>query len=325
MQNSPIVSVIVAVYNSEKTLARLLDSLCGQTFQDYEVLMIDDGSTDSSGLICDRYAAKDKRFKAFHKHNEGIGSTRQFGIDHASGVYTIHADSDDWVEPDYLQLFHERALETGADMIISDYYRDRNGRSSYRKQTITATDRDGLVRDMFYNLHGSPCNKLVRRSFYVERGIRYIEGMNYGEDKLFNLQLALSGITVAHLAKASYHYDVSVNPKSATHGFSLTKIQQREDYVMALREILPDSFQTGIDDRNLDVVYMSLMSRAFDKPEFLKRFSFLSRVKWRDYDNKSLSTKRIIWTSLHLSYELALFMCAIKKVRRRLQRKPIDI
>ncbi|MCQ2057503.1 MAG: glycosyltransferase, partial [Bacteroidaceae bacterium] len=100
------------------TLDRLCQSLILQTMIDFEVLLIDDGSTDMSGRICDSYAKQDSRFKVFHKSNEGIGSTRQFGIDHASGEYTIHADSDDWVEPDWLEQLYSKAIETGVDMVI---------------------------------------------------------------------------------------------------------------------------------------------------------------------------------------------------------------
>ena len=80
MMKQPSVSVIIAIYNAEKTLPRLLDSLLQQTMKDFEVLMIDDGSVDGSASTCDKYAESDNRFKAFHKPNEGIGSTRQFGI-----------------------------------------------------------------------------------------------------------------------------------------------------------------------------------------------------------------------------------------------------
>lgn len=312
------VSVIVAIYNSEKTLTRLLDSLRAQTMNDFEVLMIDDGSTDGSGAICDKYAKLDKRFLAFHKPNEGIGSTRQFGIEHASGEYTIHADADDWVEPDYLDSFYATARATGADMVISDYFEEHNGRTVYCQQRPVSTDRDALVNDFFYNLHGSPCNKLVKRSTYMDRGIKFMEGLNFGEDKLFNLQLALAGITVSYLPKALYHYDMGVNPDSAIRGYSLDKINQRELYILALRDILPSSFKSGIDSLNLYIVYLAVLGRVFDKTTFMEKYSTLSRIGWKDYGDLSFSVKLVIWTSLHFSYGLALFMGDVKRIKRRI-------
>ncbi len=102
MDKQPAVSVIVPVYKAENYLCHCVDSLLAQTFPDFEILLIDDGSPDHSGDICDEYARKDSRVRVFHKENEGVSSTRQCGIDNAKGEYTIHADPDDWVEPDML-------------------------------------------------------------------------------------------------------------------------------------------------------------------------------------------------------------------------------
>lgn len=314
------ISVIIAIYNAGKTLPRLLDSLLAQTMQDFEVLMIDDGSTDNSGSICDRYAAQDNRFKAFHKPNEGIGTTRQFGIEHAQGDYTIHADADDWVEPDYLEQLYREAISSGADMVVSDIIEEHGKKTVYSKQEPSSFDTTGFLYDLFYKLQGGPCNKLLRRSVYQERGIRYKEGLDYGEDKLFNLQLVMTGIKVSYCPKALYHYDMVINPDSAIHGYSIQKIKKREAYITALREILPDSYESGIDNRHLDVVYMAIQSKAFTKQVFKEKFSFLSHLKWRDYQDKAFSIKLIIWTSLNLSYGLALFLSFIKKTKRRLKR-----
>lgn len=316
----PIISVIVAIYNAQKTLPRLIDSLKAQTMTGFEVLLIDDGSIDTSGSICDEVAKSNDRFKVFHKPNEGIGSTRQFGIDHALGEYTIHADADDWVEPDYLEILYKKASESGADMTICDYYEENGKHPVYCKQEISAFDKDGFLFDLFYNLQGGPCNKLLKRSVYQERGIRFKPGLNYGEDKLFNLELAMTGITVAYVPMALYHYDMVVNPSSAIHGYSIQNILAREEYVATLREFLPNSFQIGIDNRNLDVVYLAIKARVFDKTEFARRYSFLSRVKWREYQNMAFSIKVIIWTALHISYSIASFMSIVKKAKGQLKR-----
>lgn len=104
MNNSkPTISVIVPVYNAEKYLHRCVDSILSQTFTDFEVLLINDGSTDTSGVICDEYAQKDARVRVFHKENGGVSSARNVGIKNMRGLYSIHVDSDDWVEPSYLK------------------------------------------------------------------------------------------------------------------------------------------------------------------------------------------------------------------------------
>lgn len=317
--SNPKISVIVAVYNAEKTLDRLAQSLVSQTLTDFEVLLIDDGSSDSSGSICDKYAQQDQRFKVFHKANEGIGSTRQFGIDRASGEYTIHADSDDWVEPDYLEKLYDKAVETGADMVVCDYVEETHKSTRYCKQEIIIDDGKSLLH-AFFKLHGGSWNKLIKRSAYQNAGIMYMDGLEYGEDKLFNLQLVIAGIAVSYLPAALYHYDVSANLKSAARDISMKQILNREKYIEELRKLLPDNdFETPIDSRNLEIVYMAIMSKSFVKSRFKEKYSFLSRVRWKDYENMSFPLKLIIWTSLNCSFELAVFLSGIKRFIRCLK------
>ena len=98
-------SIIVPVYNSESFIKVCLDSILEQTYPDFELLLIDDGSTDRSGEICDKYAGKDSRIRVFHEKNEGVSASRNKGLEMASGRYVNFVDSDDWVSPDYLQSY----------------------------------------------------------------------------------------------------------------------------------------------------------------------------------------------------------------------------
>lgn len=117
--NNPKISVIVPVYNAEKYLHRCIDSILNQTFPDFELLLIDDGSKDQSGEICDEYAKKDSRVKVFHKENGGVSSARNVGIDNAVGEYICFCDSDDWVEKTWLLSFFERMCDN--DMLITSF------------------------------------------------------------------------------------------------------------------------------------------------------------------------------------------------------------
>lgn len=318
--NQPKVSVIVAVFNAEKTLDRMVQSLISQTFTDFEVLLIDDGSTDASGVICDKYARSDSRFKAFHKPNEGIGTTRQFGIDHAAGEYTIHVDSDDWVEPDYLECLLGKAESTGADMIICDFFEENGSTTIYNKQEFVAFGK-GINPMEFLRIRGfgAPWNKLIRRSSFQERGIKYKDGLNFGEDGLFNIELALAGISVSYVSKALYHYQLSDNPHSATHEISMKQVLNREKYIEALRKLMPETeYREIIDGMNLWIVYLAIQSRCFTKEQFKDKYGFLSRTQWKDYHNISFPMNLIVWTSLHCSYNLALFLSTVKKVKRRI-------
>lgn len=314
------VSVIVAVYNAQKTIKRLADSLKAQTMRDFEVLFIDDGSTDASGDICDSIAQSDGRFRVFHKPNEGIGSTRQFGIDHALGQYTIHADADDWVEPDYLELLYNEAVSSGADMVICDVLMEKGKRVYQLKEQPKAYDRETMIDELVNRLQNGPCNKLVRRSLYSDNNISYVPGLSYGEDQLVNIQLIKAGASVSYVPKALYHYDYITNPDSASRGISPQKVIQGERFVSELRKLLPEEgYDATVDNQHLGVVYLAICSKAYSTKEFRRKYSFLSRVSWKDYRKKPFSIKIIIWTSLHISYNLALFMYGIKRTKRRLK------
>ena len=115
------VSVVVPVYQAENYLNRCLDSILAQTLENFELILINDGSKDKSGEICDEYKRKDKRIRVIHKRNEGVSRARQVGLDLARGEYIIYVDPDDWVERDYLETLYSKAISENADMIICDF------------------------------------------------------------------------------------------------------------------------------------------------------------------------------------------------------------
>lgn len=118
----PKVSVIIPVYNAEKYLRKCLDSVLAQSFADFEVLLINDGSTDGSGKICDDYAQKDARVKVFHKENGGVSSARNLGLDNATGDWIVFVDSDDYVEKNYFEVINNN-LSQEIDVLVFSYWK----------------------------------------------------------------------------------------------------------------------------------------------------------------------------------------------------------
>ena len=118
-----MISIITPVFQSERYLEKLINSILNQTYRDWELLLIDDGSTDGSAEICDRYAQKDKRIRVFHKANGGVASARNQAIEMSRGEFLAFADSDDWVEPDWLERLYTTAKEYDADIVVSDLSR----------------------------------------------------------------------------------------------------------------------------------------------------------------------------------------------------------
>ena len=216
---TPKVSVIVPVYKAEKYLRKCVDSILAQTFRDFEVLLVDDGSPDGSGAICDEYARKDPRVRVFHKENGGVSSARQCGLDNACGEYTIHADPDDWVEPNMLEELYAKAKAEDADMVICDYYEElsptRQRLCCQKPDTLNSQD---VMRQLFFQrLHGSLCNKLVRRACYKTFDVKFPpQGMHVirWEDLFICCDLLRHGIRISYVAKAYYHYDLYSNSNS---------------------------------------------------------------------------------------------------------------
>lgn len=204
---SPAISVIVPIYNIEKLMQKCLDSILAQTFQDYECLLIDDGSKDGSPAICDGYAAKDPRFKAFHKPNGGLSDARNYGIERAQGEYTIFFDPDDWVDADCLKNMYAMAQETDADMVMCDLYYNDPYRQSYCKQEPTSLDHNDVLKDLIVGkVYGFTVTKMLRRALYKQYDLQYPVGMYGCEDQFTMCKLLKNDIKIAYLPKAYYHY-----------------------------------------------------------------------------------------------------------------------
>lgn len=211
----PKISVIVAVYKAEAYLHRCVDSLLAQTFQDFEILLIDDGSPDNSGKICDDYAKQDFRIHVFHKENGGVASARQCGIDHAKGEYTTHVDPDDWVEPTMLEDLYKKAKEVDADMIWGDFYFEYKDETKYEKQQPSSLDVKNVLLDIFINkLRISLCGRLMRTSYYKNNYIFFPLDIKYGEDNCVLIKLLCKVKRLSYLPHAYYHYDLHSNPNS---------------------------------------------------------------------------------------------------------------
>ena len=237
----PDISVIVPVYKAEKYMHRCVDSILAQTFTNFELILVDDGSPDGSGTLCDQYAQKDNRVKVIHKENGGVASARQCGIDNATGEYTIHADPDDWVEPNMLQELYNKAKELDADMVICDFYVDSENERVYRTQNVSSITSSVVLKELlFHRLHGSLWNKLIRLACYTENNIKFIKDLNYCEDYLVCVKILIHDIKIAYLDQAFYHYDQKVNSESITRKFSVKTLEQLNMFVTNLEKIIPE-------------------------------------------------------------------------------------
>ena len=225
---APTVSIIVPVYNAEKTIGRCIDSILGQQYTDFELLLVDDGSKDGSGAICDSYALADSRVQVIHKENTGVSDTRNIGISRARGVYLQFLDSDDWITPDATKLLVETARDHDCDLVISDFYRVVGERVS-RKGDI---DEDRVLTREEYAAHmmeqpadfyyGVLWNKLYRRDIVESHRLRMDPELSWCEDFMFNLGYIRHAQRFYALQVPIYYY-VKTKGSLASQSLSISK------------------------------------------------------------------------------------------------------
>lgn len=289
---NPKISVIVPVYKAEHYLARCVDTLLAQTFDDFEVILVDDGSPDNSGAICDEYALKDKRVRVIHQPNAGVSMARQKGLDNARGEYVIHADPDDWVEPDMLKELYAKAKEEDADMVICDFYGHYGGKVVYERQQPSSLDHNTVLCDMFKHLLGSCWNKLVRRVCFLKFDIHFSEGVSFCEDLLINSTLLRHNIKVAYLPNAFYHYDCCINSNSLVRKKTYATFEKDKRLILLFEKALSSS--VVVEKAKSHMSYLLLL-RAFEGHFFSSREY---RRRCRSYIQYSFDTHDFLMGSL---------------------------
>ncbi|MEH7495309.1 glycosyltransferase family 2 protein, partial [Neobacillus niacini] len=230
----PSISVIIPVYNVEKYLRRCVDSVLNQSFQDFEIILIDDGSTDKSGQICDEYVKKDKRIKAIHKKNARVSAARNDGIKMAKGKYISFIDSDDWIEPEMYEVMFNKAEELCLDFIMCDYQK----KSKYYEDKRTQPIREGFYSKddirtelfpsliMFDHIEYPPTIAnwvcLFNLKFLKSNYLYYDEDIHYDEDSIFGSKVMYRAISFYYL-KHHHFYNYFYNPKSTTNTYNIKK------------------------------------------------------------------------------------------------------
>ena len=224
----PMVSIIVPVYNAEQYLRRCVDSILNQEYTDFEVFLVNDGSTDSSGDICEEYGNKDTRVIVIQKENTGVSDSRNLALDRARGKYLQFLDSDDWITPDATRLFVRAAEEYGCDMVISDFYRVVGERLSPKGdiEEEGVLTREEFAAHMMENpadyYYGVLWNKLYRRDLVNRFGIRMDAEISWCEDFMFNLEYVRYAETFYALRTPVYYY-VKTKGSLVNQKISITK------------------------------------------------------------------------------------------------------
>lgn len=236
-----MISVIIPVYQCEKYLSRCLESVLNQTYKELEIILIDDGSKDDSGVICDKYAEKDGRIRVIHKQNEGVAVARNTGLNIAEGDYIVFVDSDDYIEPCMYQKMISVAGKYNCDVVMCDCVKDsvsgsspythdiRSGYYSLKQLKEEYYPHLLMMENVEYPATISNCVMLIKNNPNLPR---YVEGVRFSEDLLFGAQVLYKAKSFYYM-KGENYYHYYMNDSSATHTFRKDKWT---DYKLLYRE-----------------------------------------------------------------------------------------
>lgn len=224
-----LISIIVPIYNSRKYLNNCVSSILNQTFTNLEVILIDDGSNDDSGIICDEFSKRDKRIIVKHIHNGGVSNARNIGLDIAIGKYVAFIDSDDFLGPNYIMELYNNLIDNKSDLSICPVQIVDNQLSGRWEVDSVILDFKDLDKALFlklnktYLLYG-PCNKLYINEIIQKNNIRFITNISYGEDLIFNFQYYRYIDKISITNKVCYYY-VQANNESLSKKYFHNKFE----------------------------------------------------------------------------------------------------
>ena len=225
---NPLISVIIPVYNVEKYLCRCIDSVIAQTYKNLEIILVDDGSTDNCGKICDEYAEKDKRFVVIHGQNAGVSAARNCGLDSMNGDYVMFVDADDWVHPQIVELLYNDLINHNADYSCCDYtaiYEQKNDYSYLNTDNGRLLNRIEALSKL--NASENGINNAVWGKLFTAnqfKQIRFPVGRKIAEDMVVSVKVLLSSSKIFLSKNTMYYYYQRNNSAIHIHGFSLNEI-----------------------------------------------------------------------------------------------------
>lgn len=247
MENKCKVSVVIPAYNTERYISRCIDSVLSQTLHDIEIIVINDGSTDGTRRILESYEGKDPRLKIYHQANKGIGASRRKGMDLAKGEYVQFVDSDDWVDPDFIDHTYSLACGRGADVVETGgfFWHDRHGgfvRTQIKlmpEDTVMMSGLD-IATGIVKRTHTcSLCTKLIRKRFCQDNALNFNDDIGFGEDAYFMCRLCSFNPVYVYANKSFYH--VTDNPTSTTKSkYTRKNFSERVRWVNMLEEQYED-------------------------------------------------------------------------------------
>jgi glycosyltransferase involved in cell wall biosynthesis len=235
------ISIIIPIYNASVFLKRCIDSVLKQTYQNFELILVNDGSNDDSGEICQHYAEKNSNIKYISKNNGGVSSARNIGFEHSCGDFICFIDADDWLEPNYIEKLAEKIggnnnidmvecslIEEGAEIIKNKIWGRNIDAQEYRNKVLFISD-DGAY-------HGYIHTKMFKSAIIKKNRLTFREDLHYNEDRVFIAQYTLYAKSIACIDDSLYHY--YINPDGAMTNIKTSKFNPRQLSELKSYEIL---------------------------------------------------------------------------------------
>lgn len=291
MYQNKLISIIVPVYNSEKYIDKCINSILNQTYKKIELILIDDGSTDNSGHLCEVYAKVDRRVKVMHVKNSGVASARNKGIEATRGEFIQFVDSDDYIDRDMVEtLAHE--MNNKVDIVMCGYKRlskDHNGKIDVKN--INLYNQVSITKEVFLNEFGNIFknqyinylwNKLYVASIIKNNNVKFDNSINWGEDLMFNLEYLGYCNNITIISKLLYNY-INYNNNSITSKFNSELHNNQQKMYKAVRKFLKSNNEylgenkKVVETKFTDAIIMCL-SNLFCKNSNYKKLEIINKI-----------------------------------------------
>ena len=291
----PIISIIIPIYKVESYLRCCLDSILAQSFQAWEAILVDDGSKDDCGKICDEYAAMDSRFRVIHKENGGLTSARNAGLAIASGEWIMHLDGDDWIAPNMLQQMYDKAVSMDADVVLGDLLFAYPNREEVYATASWNEDKISSLNCYLSSVWTCLCGSMAVRSLYQEYQLRSPQGVTYCEDFHLIVRLCYHARKVVNIHLPFYHYRQQEG--SVTHNLN-KKTEHDEQWVY--QDIIRFFKEQGVyDDYRKSVCWRMLKATQ----ELV-----LDKSTWKSFQEMVPEKKHYIWDCPYINRKLKMNM-----------------
>ena len=288
--DSPRISVIIPVYNTEKYLYRCIDSVLAQTFTDFELLLIDDGSTDNSGTICDEYAIKDSRVRVFHKENGGVSIARNFGIMKSRGCLLSFVDSDDWINYNMLNEMYEALKKYDCDIAYCDIKMIYNDRDIICPAINVYDDKIEMLKKYIQYGWNSMCNLLIKRKLITDNECWSYDGISYCEDYSYAVRLFYYAHNYTHISKPLYYYNRINENSTVSRALDGENLERHTKSMVKVNELINLFFKEENMYSKLEEVLSWRMLSA-------KRGWLLNHRMWKDYLIIAPESNKYIFTN----------------------------